>query len=240
MTIRRRWVFRRRKDKRGYIHPRAEEIAHIRLAILRTWRCELSKIEKPKTKTQVTIEFLELLNSGMLVPEGIIFKPRHVGRSSLYYWDKAYRQGGLKALAPRFKWKPGSKAALVPINLGSNLTSSLKKIKIPGTPGRRAKSDILSAIREQWKGRPIGGPIQIAIFYSMPIRKGTKMRRRMRMLYRKISHMGKPDLDRLNNFIMECLVGIVFCDHSQVVLFHSEKSFGWFPQTLIVIRALSG
>jgi Holliday junction resolvase RusA-like endonuclease len=212
------------------------EIAHARLAILKAWHGERSKIEELKTKTQATVEFLGLLNSGMLLPEGIIFKLKHLGRASLYNWDKSWRQGGLRALAPRYAWKPGSGAAIIPIKLISNL----KRIKIPGTPRRRARYDILPEIRKQWKGPPLEGPIQIAIFYSMPIRKGTKMGRIIRMRNHKISHTGKPYLDELNAFMMDCLVGIVFYDHSQVVLLNSEKSFAWWPKTVIVIRPLSG
>jgi Holliday junction resolvase RusA-like endonuclease len=182
------------------------------------------------------MDFLQFLNSGLFLPEGIVFKLKHVGRTTLYNWNKARREGGLRALVPRYKWKPGSGAVLVPINL----TSTLKKIRIAGIPKRRARYDILPCIRHQWKGRPLECPIQIAIYYSMPIRKGTKMGRRIRMVNRRISHIGNPYLDALNAFIMDCLVGIVFYDHSQIVLFHSEKNYAWWPQTLIVIRPLSG
>jgi len=235
-TKKRRWTFGLRKYSTRYLHSRAEEIAHIRLAILKAWDRELKKIEKPKTKTHATLEFLQLLNSGLLIPEGMAFKLKHVSRATLYNWDKAFREGGFRALQPLFKWKPRSGAALIPIKP----ISSLKEIKIPGPPKRHAKDDALSWIREYWQDLPLECPVQIAIFYSMPIRKGTKMRRRMKMLNREISHTGKPYLDFLNSYIMDCLSGIVFHDHRQVLLFHSEKNYAWWPQTLIVIRPLSG
>jgi len=234
---RRRWAFGPRRYWPSTIHQKSVEIAHIRLAILNAWQRELKKIEKSKTKTQATVEFLQLLNSGLFIPEGTASKFfKHVGRSSLCGWEKAYRESGFRALLPRYKWKPGSGATLVPINL----TWNLKEIKIPGPPKRHEKDDILFWIRQYWQDPPLECPIQLGIFYSMPIRKGTKMPRRMKMLNHKISHTGKPYLDFLNSHIMDCLAGIVFHDHSQVVLFHSEKTFAWWPKTLIVIRPLSG
>jgi len=233
---RRRWAFGPRRYWPPTIHQKSVEIAHIRLAILQAWHCELKKIEKPKTKTHVTLEFLQLLNSGVFIPEGTAFKLKHVSRATLYNWGKAYREGGFRALLPLFKWKSGSGAALIPIKP----IPTLKEIKIPGPPKRHAKDDILSWIRQCWQDPPLECPVQIAIFYSIPIRKKIKMPRRMKMFRRKIFHTGKPHLDALNAFIMDCLLGIVFYNHSQVVLFHSEKNLSWWPQTRIVIRALSG
>jgi Holliday junction resolvase RusA-like endonuclease len=233
---RRRWAFGPRRYWPSTIHQKAVEIAHIRLAILKARHSELLKIVKPKAKTEVTLEFLQLLNSGLFIPEGTAFKLKHLGRATLYNWEKAYRESGFRALLPRYKWKPGSGATLVPINL----TWNPKEIKIPGPPKRHAKDDILFWIRQQWQDPPLECPIRLAIFYSMPIRKRTKMPRRMKMLNGKISHTGKPYLDFLNSHIMDCLAGIVFYDHSQVVTFHSEKVYRWEPQTLILIRPLSG
>jgi Holliday junction resolvase RusA-like endonuclease len=232
--IRRRWTFGPRKYTTRYLHPKAQEIAHIRLAILKAWDHELKKIEKPKTKTHATLEFLQLLNSGLLMPEGIDFKLKHVSRATLYNWDKARREGGFRALQPLFKWKSGPGAPLVPIKP----ILTLREIKIPGPPNRYSKDNALFWIREYWQDPPLECPVQIAIFYSMPVPKGTKKGRRMKMYNHKISHTGKPYLDALNVFIMECLTGIVFYDHKQVVLFHSEKSFSGGPQIRIMVRTL--
>jgi Holliday junction resolvase RusA-like endonuclease len=44
----------------------------------------------------------------------------------------------------------------------------------------------------------------------------------------------------LNAFIVDCMTGIVFKDHSQIQQFYCEKKFDWWPQTRILIRPLPG
>ena len=61
----------------------------------------------------------------------------------------------------------------------------------------------------------------------------------MKMLRGQISHTGKPSLDALIAFTLDCLKGLVFKDHHQIIRFHAEKEYRWNPETRIFVRALS-
>lgn len=217
-------------DARNF-HPEARRIAHVRLAILKIYREEISKGGRLKRESQA--EFISFFNAGLILPE-IFKKPEHISRATLYNWDKLHRELGFLGLIPKYRWKPKPGAAVIPIKQPSRL----KKIVIPGTPKRRAKNELLPILSREWEGPVLDCPIHLAIFYGMGIRKETKMRRRMEMLRHEISHTGKPDLDSLNAFLIDCMEGIVFKDHSQIVGFHSVKGYRWWPQILIQIRAL--
>jgi Holliday junction resolvase RusA-like endonuclease len=224
-----------RKDKSvlAGIDPKLKTVAYNRLAILRAWHRKLSEPRRPKAKTEVMRSFLADLNSGILWPDGASMPIRHIARSTLYYWDQIYRNGGLLALVPRYKTKLSTeRATFLPL-------AKPIEMKFPGPPRRSGKVNFLHRVKRRWKNPPLDCPIHLTIFYSMPIPKGTKMRRRMKMLKRQISHTIKPNLDTLNAFIVDCLSGIVFRDYSQIVQFHSKKEYGWWPQTRILIKALS-
>lgn len=60
------------------------------------------------------------------------------------------------------------------------------------------------------------------------------------MLKHHVSPMTKPSLDSLNAFVVDCLTGLVFENHSQIVEFHCKKKFEWQPKTEILIRPLLG
>jgi Holliday junction resolvase RusA-like endonuclease len=237
MSKKHSWAFYHRRKRENSntenFHPEAKRAAHLRLAILKMLHKELSKGEGLKEK--IIEGFVQVYNSGMVLPETFT-KPEHISRSTLYSWGKKYRNGGFVALLPRYKWGPKPGAAVVPIRPLSRYT----KIVISGPPKRSAKYEFYPHLRRQWKGPPLDCPIRLGIVYCMPIRKGTKMPRRMRMLKHRISHIGKPNLDTLNAFIVDCLTGICFKDRSQIIQFYSKKEFEWWPEIRIYIRALSG
>lgn len=234
------WRFRKIRKKSGIanaknFHPEGRRIAHVRLAILKAYHEEISKsweAQDGRLKEEVLAEFIALFNAGLILPE-TFRKLEHLSRSTIYSWDKLYREGGFVALIPGYEWKPRPGAAVIPIKL----LSRLRKIVIPGAPNRRAKHEVLPLLSRGWEGPPLTCPIRLSIFYSMPIRKGTTMRRRMKMLKQRISHTGKPNLDTLNAFIVDCMTGIVFKDHSQIIGFSSQKEYRWVPETRIYIQA---
>lgn len=233
---RRPFTFTSRKNRAvlAGITPRLKQIAYDRLAILRAYHRRLLKPRKPRTKTKVMRDFLADLNSGALWPEGGTGPIPHIERSTLFNWDKLYRNGRLPALVPRYQAKSST---------GRPTFRPLKRpieLKFPGPPRRNGKNEFITCIKRRWKDLPLECPIHLYIFYSIPIPKKTKMPRRMRMLKHRISHTGKPHLDTLSAFIVDCLTGIVFKDHSQIVEFHSGKKFEWWPQTRILVKLLSG
>jgi Holliday junction resolvase RusA-like endonuclease len=225
---------RKNRDILASVDPRLKEIGYGRLAVLRGLHHRLSKPGRFKTKEELRGRFLDDLNSGILWPDGIRKFISHIGRSTLYAWDKLYRNGGILALVPRYGTKSSAgRATFWPLEYPIEL-------KLSGPPRRNGRADFRTRLKRHWKNPPLGGPIHLSIFYSMPIPKKTKMPRRMKMLKGRISHQGKPNLDALNAFVVGCMTGIVFKDHCQILQFHSEKKFGWWPQTRILVRELPG
>ncbi len=230
------WIEPPRKDRDALagIDPRLKQIAFDKLAILRELHLRLSRLGKFKTKTAAMKGFIKDFNSGVLRPERSASSIRHVSRSGLYVWRKLYANGGLAALVPKYRTKQSTgKAIFRPL-------SNPVELKFPGRPRRNGKREFVSRIKRRWKIAPLGCPICLSIFYSMPVPKKTKMPRRMNLLNHRISHTGKPNLDALNAFTVDCLTGTVFRDHSQIVEVHSEKFFAWWPETRILIKALPG
>lgn len=232
------WTFRHRMrksgiDAAGKFHPEARKIASFRLGVVKFYRGEISS-KGVRSKSEVIAEVISLCNAGLILPETFP-RPKAISKATLYNWDKLHRDHGFLGLIPKYKWtKPG--AAVIPIKLPSRL----KKIVIPGPPKRISKYEFLPQLSREWEGPPLTCPIHLSIFYSMAVPKGTSMRRRMEMLKGQLSHTGKPNLDSLNAFLIDCMEGIVFKSHSQIQKFYSEKSYRWWPQTRIFIRALSG
>jgi Holliday junction resolvase RusA-like endonuclease len=147
---------------------------------------------------------------------------------------RVYAKDRLGGLVPNYRVKSGSgqpiyRPLIIPI-----------EIKLPGRPKRSGKTEFTARISRHWRYLPLEGRVRLSVFYFFPIPKKTKMRKRMEMLRGRISHKGKPNLDALNAFVVDCLAGTVFKNHSQIVELHAAKSFAWWPQTLILIRPLPG
>jgi len=246
---RRPWRFHHRKIKNTIdnenFHPRAREIAYNRLAILYVYLKGIQKRKWVKNKWRLMEEIVQAYNSGILFHD-LFANPKHISRSTLYVWLKLLQEDGEAALIPRFKWKPSSRAVVIPIKP----FPKIKRLIIPGPPRTRGKKNFQVAIKEGWRAalaiKPGGAvpildcPIQLDIFYSIPIPKGTRMKRKIKMARHRICHIGKPELDALNAFIIDCMVGIVFKVCSQLIVFHSQKTYEWRPQTTILVRTFPG
>lgn len=217
--------------KTSEINPAFRQVAHIRLAILRACHAELGKIDQSGRVGKVMRDFVRLYNSGLLLP-GEFKKPSHISRSTLYAWDRAYKNSGVKGLIPQYKGKPPKGFNVVPMGL----IRSYRKITIPGPPRSRGKKEFLRELKHQWSGPLLDCPIILVIFFGMAVPKGTSMERRKLMLGGKISHVGKPNLDSLTAFAKDCMRGILYGNFSQIKLLHVEKYFRWWPQTQIFIR----
>src|ERR1700676_3304525 len=73
-------------------------------------------------------------------------------------------------------------------------------------------------IRAQYnQGSPISGPIQVIYTYHMPIPKASSKVRTLQMLNGKMHPIKRPDLDNLNKFLSDTLIGLVIEDDSQIV-----------------------
>ncbi|MBM4277274.1 MAG: RusA family crossover junction endodeoxyribonuclease [Deltaproteobacteria bacterium] len=213
------------------IDPRLKQIAFDRLAILREWQRRLREPGKPGTKNKVTDKFLEELNSGILWPDvdGAAKTISKISRATLYGLRKAYRSGGLAALVPRYKTKESKgKVSFRPLK-------NPFPMKFPGPPRREGKQFFIERVKRRWKFPPLEGPIRLKIEFDMPVSKGIRMPRRMKMLKGKVSHTGKPNIDTMQAFIIDCLTGIVFKHHSQIIDISSSKKYRWWPQTRILL-----
>lgn len=223
-----------RRDRAGLVNVDAKpkQIALDRLAILRTLHSRLSQPGKLKSKKEVMESFLHDLDSGLLWPDGGPSSIRHAGRATLYGWRRLYEVGGLAALVPRYRTKPSTEKSIY-----RPLANPIE-MRFAGRPRRSGKRDFVLRLKRHWKNPPLESPLRLAIYYSFPI--PTPMARRMRLLRHKVSHRGKPNLDCLNAFVVSCLVGVAFKDPGQIVQFHSEKTYDWWPQVRILTKALPG
>jgi Holliday junction resolvase RusA-like endonuclease len=193
----------------------------------------LAEIKEPKMKGRATRDFVELYNTGLLLPEGFT-QPKHISRAVLYLWEKAYREKGLDGLAPKYR-PPRSIDNLIPI------LPHYKKIVIGKNPSPRSINGFLSGVREQWKWPPLTSPLMVVMRFFMAVPKGVSMRSRMGMLNHERAHLGEPHLDRLITFAKYCLKGIVWKDDCQIISLHAEKHYEWMkPNTEIFIRRLKG
>jgi Holliday junction resolvase RusA-like endonuclease len=216
------------------IDGRLKQKAFDRLAVLRAYQRRLSSPGRLRTKARVIERFLDDFNSGTLRPDEPATSIRHLGRSTLYNWAQAYRKDRLPGLVPGYGVKTSTeKAVFRPL-------ADPVEMKFPGRPRRNGKREFIGRLKRHWKIPPFECPIRLSIFYSMPIPPKTKMSRRMKMIRHQTSHIGKPNLDALNAFVVNCLTGIVFRDHSQIVHFSSSKQWDWWPQTRILVKPLAG
>ncbi len=215
--------------------PDQKAIARLKLRILQVWRSRLAEIKKPKMKGRTTRDFVELYNSGLLLPEGFT-QPKHISRSGLHAWEKAYNDKNLEGLISKYKWRKKTVDNLVP------MLPAYKRIAIPGNPGLRFKERIfLPEIRKQWKWPPFGCPLMVVMRFFMAVPGNVSMRGRMRMLNHEFPHLWTPHLDKLIEFTKNYLRGIVWEEDSQIIVIHAEKHFEWMePKTEVFIRRLKG
>jgi Holliday junction resolvase RusA-like endonuclease len=187
-------------------------------------------------KELATMEFCQLFNSGLLLPEAFP-KSIRISRSTLHNWDKAYRNHGLEGLTPkwRYKWREKPAGNVVP------MLPFYKKITIPGNPQLRFKARVFCPeIKRQWKWPPLRCPVMLVMFFSMEVPRDFPMDARMKLLRHEFPHLGPPHLDRLIAFVKDSLRGIIYSEDRQIIALHGEVHYGWFPKTEIYIRRLKG
>jgi hypothetical protein len=186
---------------------------------------------EPGTKNKVTSDFVELYNTGVLLPEGFT-QPKHISRAVLYLWDKRYEAERLEGLTPKYRYPKKTTDNLVP------MLPVYKRIVIQPAPRHDA---LLSEIRRQWPWPPLGCPLMVVARFFMGIPKGTSMGIRMEMLNRERAHLKEPHLETSIAAIKNLLRGIVWGDDSQIIVLHAEKHYEWQkPHSEILIRRLKG
>lgn len=221
------------------LHPKPgpEAIARLKLQILQAWRHRLAKVRKPELKGRATKDFINLYNTGILLPEGFT-SPKHISISTLYNWNKAEKGGGVKGLIPKYRDRKELADSIIPI------LPTYKKIVIPGNPGLKFRERIfLPKIREQWEWPPLRCPLMLVMRFFMAVPKGRSMRERIKCLNHERAHLSMPHLDKLIAFAKNCLRGIVYENDRQIIVLHAEKHFEWVfedSKSEIFIRQIKG
>jgi Holliday junction resolvase RusA-like endonuclease len=214
--------------------PGPEAIARLKIRILRLWHRRLVEIKEPKMKGRITRDFVELYNTGLLLPEGFT-EPKHISISGLHAWDKLYKAKGLKGLIQKYKRRRKTVDNLVP------MLPHYKKIVIGKNPSPRSINGFLSEIREQWPWPPLSCPVMVIMRFFMAVPKESPMGARMKMLNHERPHLAAPHLEKLIEATKYFLRGIVWEDDSQIISLRGEKHYEWMkPNTEIAIRRLKG
>lgn len=106
-------------------------------------------------------------------------------------------------------------------------------------PRFREKEYYVWQLKSQYNQiEPIAAPVKMEYTYHMPIPITTSRMRRMQMLNGMMHPMKRPDLDNLNKFLSDCLIGIIILDDSQIVELKCSKIYSERPHTLIKVEAI--
>ena len=94
----------------------------------------------------------------------------------------------------------------------------------------------LFEVQKQWARPPIEGPLKVRCSFEMPIPKSTSKKKTWAMIKDEIKHTKKPDVDNLLKFTIDCLIGVIFKDDSQIIYLAGGKFYSEEPKTLIIIE----
>ena len=90
-------------------------------------------------------------------------------------------------------------------------------------------------VKQQYRGKPLKGPLQLCLEFGMYIPKSTSKKKQVEMIIGQIRHTKKPDLDNLIKFVLDCLNETAWDDDKQVIYLSAAKHYSETPQTVIVI-----
>lgn len=127
-----------------------------------------------------------------------------------------------------------------PIAKGRPRFAMRGKYPIAYTPAktRKAEQDIIKQILPYRPKEPLTTPIDITIYFYLPIPKGKSKKFIKEALLFKILPDKKPDIDNLIKTILDSLNTIFFKDDKQIVVLHAGKWYSDNPRTEITIREL--
>jgi Holliday junction resolvase RusA-like endonuclease len=103
-------------------------------------------------------------------------------------------------------------------------------------PQETEEGRFLFEIQKQWKEKPLEGPINLKVYFFLPIPKGTSRIKTVKMINGIIKHTKRPDCDNLIKFVKDCLNTVVWKDDSQIFLINAEKIYSTEPRTSIFIE----
>jgi Holliday junction resolvase RusA-like endonuclease len=84
-------------------------------------------------------------------------------------------------------------------------------------------------LKQQWREKPIEGPIQLEVAFYMPIPKYLMKK------WATTPHVKKPDTDNLVKFLKDCCNQTLWKDDSQVWSIKAFKMYSPDPKTVVEI-----
>ena len=78
----------------------------------------------------------------------------------------------------------------------------------------------------------------VNLIFDMEICDSGSNAQRNAKLWGLVFHLGRPDLDNLEKFVLDCANGILFPDDSQIIALSSRKRYAEIPKTIIKITAM--
>ena len=99
--------------------------------------------------------------------------------------------------------------------------------------------------RIQWQVKPLApknalqGPLELTIWFFLPIPKATPSKRKLAMSNRVILPNIKPDIDNLAYIVTNALKNLVYEDDKQICHMRLYKLYGAEPKTVIRIRPIA-
>lgn len=105
-------------------------------------------------------------------------------------------------------------------------------------PSKKDKERIQWQIRPTAPETPLSGPVELTIYFFMPIPKCASKAMRLQMINRVILPDKKPDEDNLAYLVTNALKEIVYDDDKRVCAKHVYKFYGEVPKTVIKVRPI--
>lgn len=105
-------------------------------------------------------------------------------------------------------------------------------------PSKADKERIQWQIRPTAPDKPLEGPVELTIYFFMPIPKSASKALRQQMINRVILPDKKPDEDNLAYLVTNALKEIVYDDDKRVCAKHVYKFYGENPRTVIKVRPI--
>ena len=94
--------------------------------------------------------------------------------------------------------------------------------------------------RNQYKDKPLEGPLRVDISFYMYIPKNTSKRRRTLKESKIILPVKRPDIDNLAKSITDALNGLVYKDDNQIVELHLYKYYSKEERAEVTITEIKG
>ena len=102
-------------------------------------------------------------------------------------------------------------------------------------PSKKYKEQIIWQVKPYAPTKIMEGPVELELYFHMPIPKAASMIRRKQMIAGIIHHIKRPDIDNLAYVVTNALKGLVYKDDSQIVNLHVYKRYADAPKILLKV-----